>query len=61
MFLIARRHLLAALLAAAAVIAPLQACYALYPEQLIKIIVTFPPGGSSDTSSARSNRSLRPI
>jgi tripartite-type tricarboxylate transporter receptor subunit TctC len=27
---------------------PLQACNAAYPEQLIKVIVSFPPGGSSD-------------
>ncbi|WP_438502171.1 Bug family tripartite tricarboxylate transporter substrate binding protein [Bradyrhizobium japonicum] len=28
---------------------PLEAVEAAYPEQLIKIIVTFPPGGSADT------------
>ncbi len=45
---IARRHLLAALLGAATAVLPLQASHADYPEQLIKIIVTFPPGGSTD-------------
>ncbi|MBI5321239.1 tripartite tricarboxylate transporter substrate binding protein [Bradyrhizobium sp.] len=48
MFHIGRRQLLAALLGAAIAIVPLQVCYAGYPEQLIKIIVTFPPGGSAD-------------
>jgi tripartite-type tricarboxylate transporter receptor subunit TctC len=43
-----RRHLLAALLGAATAAVPLQASRAGYPEQLIKIIVTFPPGGSTD-------------
>ena len=27
---------------------PLEACNAAYPEQLIKVIVTFPPCGSAD-------------
>lgn len=48
MFHIGRRRLLAALLGAAIVVVPLQACYAGYPEQLIRIVVTFPPGGSAD-------------
>ena len=48
MFHIGRRQLLAALLGAAIAIVPLQACRAGYPEQLIKVIVTFPPGGSAD-------------
>lgn len=45
---VGRRRLLAALLGAAFAVLPLQAARAAYPEQLIKIIVTFPPGGSAD-------------
>jgi len=48
MFHIARRDILAALAATAFVILSSQACLAAYPEQLIKVIVSFPPGGSSD-------------
>jgi tripartite-type tricarboxylate transporter receptor subunit TctC len=48
MFHIGRRRILAVLAAAALVILPSHACLAAYPEQLIKIIVSFPPGGSSD-------------
>ena len=43
-----RRHILGALIGAALAAVPLQATLAGYPEQLIKIIVTFPPGGSAD-------------
>ena len=43
-----RRHILGALIGAALAAVPLQAASAGYPEQLIKIIVTFPPGGSAD-------------
>ena len=46
---VARRRILAALSAAIIAALPLQAADAAYPEQLIKIIVTFPPGGSADT------------
>lgn len=48
MFHITRRCTLAALAGAAIAALSPQACNAAYPEQLIKIIVTFPPGGSSD-------------
>jgi len=48
MFHIARRELLTALIGLSIAILPWQACRAAYPEQLIKIIVSFPPGGSSD-------------
>src|SRR5690348_1433978 len=48
MFCLARRGILAALAGAAFAMLPSQACLAAYPEQLIKIIVTFPPGGSAD-------------
>jgi tripartite-type tricarboxylate transporter receptor subunit TctC len=48
MFHIARSRMLAALAAAVLVSLPSKACHAAYPEQLIKIIVGFPPGGSSD-------------
>ena len=48
MFYIARSHMLAALAAAVLASLPSKACHAAYPEQLIKIIVGFPPGGSSD-------------
>ena len=44
-----RRHILGALIGAALAAVPSQACHAaFYPEQLIKVIVTFPPGGSAD-------------
>ncbi|MBR0804383.1 tripartite tricarboxylate transporter substrate binding protein [Bradyrhizobium japonicum] len=49
MFHVARRRILAALTAATFVVLPLEAGRAAYPDQLIKIIVTFPPGGSADT------------
>jgi tripartite-type tricarboxylate transporter receptor subunit TctC len=48
MFHIGRRRILAALAAAVLASLPSQACFAAYPEQLIKVIVSFPPGGSSD-------------
>lgn len=48
MFDHARRGILAALAAAVFAILPSQACLAAWPEQLIKVIVSFPPGGSSD-------------
>lgn len=48
MFHIGRRQLLAALLGAMTAVVPFRACHAGYPEQLIKVIVTFPPGGSAD-------------
>ncbi|MBW8854561.1 MAG: tripartite tricarboxylate transporter substrate binding protein [Bradyrhizobium sp.] len=48
MFHIARRELLTALIGLSIAILPWQACRAAYHEQLIKIIVSFPPGGSSD-------------
>ncbi|MEY9364894.1 tripartite-type tricarboxylate transporter receptor subunit TctC [Bradyrhizobium yuanmingense] len=49
MFHVARRRILAALTAAAFALLSPAAARAAYPEQLIKIIVTFPPGGSADT------------
>ena len=49
MFHVARRRILAVLTAATFSVLPLEAGEAAYPEQLIKIIVTFPPGGSADT------------
>ncbi|MGY4499373.1 tripartite-type tricarboxylate transporter receptor subunit TctC [Bradyrhizobium sp. GM24.11] len=49
MFHVASRCILAVLTAATVAVLPLQAVDAAYPEQLIKIIVTFPPGGSADT------------
>ncbi|MDA9424592.1 MULTISPECIES: Bug family tripartite tricarboxylate transporter substrate binding protein [Bradyrhizobium] len=49
MFDVARRCILAVLTAATFAGLPLEAAEAAYPEQLIKIIVTFPPGGSADT------------
>ena len=58
---IARHHLPAALLGAATAVLPLQASHADYPEQLIKIIVTFPPGGAPTSSSARWSPLLPPI
>ena len=48
MFHIGSNHILAALAAAALTVLPSQASHAAYPEQLIKVIVTFPPGGSAD-------------
>ncbi|QQO34644.1 tripartite tricarboxylate transporter substrate binding protein [Bradyrhizobium diazoefficiens] len=48
MFHVASRCILAVLSVAVLVAFPLQAVDAAYPEQLIKIIVTFPPGGSAD-------------
>jgi len=45
----ARRRIVAVLSGAVLAVLPLEACDADYPEQLIKIIVTFPPGGSADT------------
>ncbi|MGY8710774.1 tripartite tricarboxylate transporter substrate binding protein [Bradyrhizobium sp. 18BD] len=54
---VARRRMLAVLTAAAFAVLPLQAADAAYPEQLIKIIVTFPPGGSADTVI----RALEPV
>lgn len=48
MFYFRRRHFVVALIGGVLAAAPLQACIAAYPEQLIKIIVTFPPGGSAD-------------
>jgi tripartite-type tricarboxylate transporter receptor subunit TctC len=48
-FHVARRRILAVLSGAVLAALPLQAVDAAYPEQLIKIIVTFPPGGSADT------------
>jgi tripartite-type tricarboxylate transporter receptor subunit TctC len=47
MFHIARRSILAALVGTAFATLP-QAVHAAFPEQLIKVIVTFPPGGSAD-------------
>lgn len=49
MFHVARRQILAVLTGAVLAALPMQAVDAAYPEQLIKIIVTFPPGGSADT------------
>ena len=46
---VARRRILAVLSGAILAALPLQAVDAAYPEQLIKVIVTFPPGGSADT------------
>ena len=46
---VARRRILAVVSGAALAVLALQAADAAYPEQLIKIIVTFPPGGSADT------------
>jgi hypothetical protein len=54
---VARRRILAVLTAAVFAVLPLQAGEAAYPEQLIKIIVTFPPGGSADTVI----RALEPV
>lgn len=48
MFHIARRGVLAVLAGAAFAVLPPAACHAAWPEQLIKVIVTFPPGGSAD-------------
>ena len=48
-FHVARRRILVVLSTAVFALMPLQAVDAAYPEQLIKIIVTFPPGGSADT------------
>jgi tripartite-type tricarboxylate transporter receptor subunit TctC len=45
---IARSRILAALVGTALAVLPSQACHAAYPEQLIKVVVTFPPGGSAD-------------
>jgi tripartite-type tricarboxylate transporter receptor subunit TctC len=53
----ARRRILAVLASAILAGLPLQAGRAAYPEQLIKIIVTFPPGGSADTVI----RALEPV
>ncbi|MGX4768587.1 Bug family tripartite tricarboxylate transporter substrate binding protein [Bradyrhizobium guangdongense] len=49
MFHVARRRILIALAAVAFAVLPRDNAAAAYPEQLIKIIVTFPPGGSADT------------
>lgn len=49
MFHVARRRILAMLTTAIFAMLPLGTVEAAYPEQLIKIIVTFPPGGSADT------------
>ena len=49
MVYVARRRILAVLISAAFAALPLKVASAAYPEQLIKIIVTFPPGGSADT------------
>lgn len=48
MFHIGSNHILAALAAVALTALPSKASHAAYPEQLIKVIVTFPPGGSAD-------------
>lgn len=50
MFHIGRRRMLMLATLAGAALAALspRPCHAVYPEQLIKIIVTFPPGGSAD-------------
>jgi tripartite-type tricarboxylate transporter receptor subunit TctC len=48
-FHVASRRILAVLTAASFAVLPLEAGRAAFPEQLIKIIVTFPPGGSADT------------
>ena len=48
MFHSGKNRILAALAGAALAVLPSQASHAAYPEQLIKIIVTFPPGGSAD-------------
>src|SRR5689334_3144451 len=45
---VSRRRILTVLSAAALAVLPLEAAEAAYPEQLIKVIVTFPPGGSAD-------------
>jgi len=57
MFHIARRGVFAMLAGATLAALPLEACHAAWPEQLIKVIVTFPPGGSSDIVI----RALEPI
>ena len=57
MFHLARRRILAVLTAVTFIALPLKAADAAYPEQLIKIIVTFPPGGSADTVI----RALEPV
>lgn len=49
MFQTARRCILAVLSGVIFAVLPPGACDAAYPEQLIKVIVTFPPGGSADT------------
>jgi tripartite-type tricarboxylate transporter receptor subunit TctC len=48
-FHVARRRIRVVLAAATFALLPPEAAKAAYPEQLIKIIVTFPPGGSADT------------
>ena len=42
MFHIGRSRIRAALVGAVLAVLPSQACHAAYPEQLIKVIVTFP-------------------
>lgn len=48
MFHFARRRILTVLAVTVLAVLPLGFAKAAYPEQLIKIIVTFPPGGSAD-------------
>ncbi|WP_027554529.1 tripartite tricarboxylate transporter substrate binding protein [Bradyrhizobium sp. Cp5.3] len=57
MFHVARRCILALLSGAVFAVLPLETGEAAYPEQLIKIVVTFPPGGSADTVI----RALEPV
>lgn len=57
MFRIGRSRILAAVAGAALAMLSSQAALGAYPEQLIKIIVTFPPGGSADTVI----RALEPV
>ncbi|WP_245315550.1 hypothetical protein [Bradyrhizobium neotropicale] len=57
MFHVARRCILVLLSGAVFAVLPLEAGEAAYPEQLIKIVVTFPPGGSADTVI----RALEPV
>jgi tripartite-type tricarboxylate transporter receptor subunit TctC len=57
MFRTGRSRILAALAGAALAMLSSQAALGAYPEQLIKIIVTFPPGGSADTVI----RALEPV